>query len=90
LARATFNSKTLSAQAGARKEIAHYRNKEIIFREGESATDVLYLQEGRVKLAATSPQGKEAIVRLVAPGDFFGYQILDGHKRRLVTATAMT
>ena len=47
-------------------------------------------QSGRVKLAATSPQGKEAIVRLVAPGDFFGYQVLDGHRTRLATATAMT
>lgn len=90
MARSAFNSKTFSGPSGSRKQIAHYRNNEIIFREGESAADVLYLQEGRVKLAATSPQGKEAIVRLVAPGDFFGYQILDGHRRRLVTATAMT
>jgi len=90
LARTAFNSKSFRVPAEARNRIVDYHNRQIVFSEGEKASDILFLQSGRVKLAATSPQGKEAIVRLVAPGDFFGYQVLDGYRTRLATATAMT
>jgi len=89
LRRALFNPKAFLAHPGTGKEIVHYHNKQVIFREGDSASEVFYLQSGRVKLAATSAQGKEAIVRLVAPGEFFGYTILGGHRNRMATATAM-
>jgi CRP/FNR family transcriptional regulator, cyclic AMP receptor protein len=61
-----------------------------IFAQGEAADSVFYLRRGKVKLAVTSKQGKEAIVAILGDGEFFGEGCLAGQRLRMATATAMT
>jgi CRP/FNR family cyclic AMP-dependent transcriptional regulator len=61
-----------------------------IYRQGDPADSVFYLRRGKVKHAVTSKQGKEAIVAIMGPGDFFGEGGLAGQPLRIGTATATT
>jgi CRP/FNR family cyclic AMP-dependent transcriptional regulator len=61
-----------------------------IFLQGEAADSVFYLRRGKVKLAVTSQQGKEAIVAILGDGQFFGEGCLAGQPLRVATASAMT
>jgi CRP/FNR family cyclic AMP-dependent transcriptional regulator len=61
-----------------------------IFWQGDAADAVYYLRRGKVKLAVSSQQGKEAIVAILGDGDFFGEGCLAGRLLRIATATAMT
>ena len=61
-----------------------------IFRQGDPADSVLYLRRGKVKISVTSQQGKEAIVAILAAGEFFGEGCLAGQPLRIASATAIT
>ncbi len=61
----------------------------IVFAQGSPATSVLYVQEGEVKLSVLSSGGKEAVVAILAPGDFLGEGCLAGQTVRMATATAV-
>jgi CRP-like cAMP-binding protein len=87
--KAAFDADAFLRSAGADKSIVTYRGADVIFSQGDVADTVLYLQQGAVKLAVRSAGGKEAIVGMLGPGDFFGEQALAGHPVRLTTATAM-
>ncbi|MFZ0878351.1 MAG: Crp/Fnr family transcriptional regulator [Candidatus Acidiferrales bacterium] len=67
-----------------------YRRSQKIYSQGDPATSVMYIQKGGVKLSIVSEYGKEAIVALLAPGDFFGEGCLTGLPFRMGTATAIT
>lgn len=68
-----------------------YCNKEIIFFQGDSGAEVLYIHKGRVKLTVLSNQGKEATIGLLADGDFFGEECLATDQAcRSATAVAMS
>jgi len=60
----------------------------VIFAQGDPATDVLYIQEGEVKLSVLSKTGREAVIAMLGPGDFFGEGCLAGQLMRMGTATA--
>ena len=60
-----------------------------VFEQGDVADTVFYIQEGRVKLTVMSEQGKEAVVAILEPGQFFGEGCMNGHKLRISTTTAM-
>ena len=79
----------LSEVADGRSKIEYAANRNI-FRQGESADSVFYLRQGKVKLAVTSKQGKEAIVAILGDGEFFGEGCLAGQRLRMATATTMT
>jgi CRP/FNR family cyclic AMP-dependent transcriptional regulator len=68
--------------------VAPYRRKQVIFSQGDPADAVFYIQKGRVKLTVVSQQGKEAIVALLGPHEFFGEGCLAGQPLRMSTATA--
>jgi CRP/FNR family transcriptional regulator, cyclic AMP receptor protein len=53
------------------------------------ADTVFHIQKGRVKLTVLSGQGKEAVVGILEPGQFFGEGCLNGHTFRIATTTAM-
>jgi len=72
------------------KSVTETERKRHIFRQGDPADAVFFLSRGKVKLAVTSKQGKEAIVAILDPGDFFGEGCLAGQPLRMATATAMT
>jgi CRP/FNR family transcriptional regulator, cyclic AMP receptor protein len=84
-----FDPKFFLAKVGGGKAILQYRKKQIIFAQGEVADSVFYVQKGRVKLTVISRQGKEAVVAILGPRQFFGEGCLNGHPLRIGTTTAM-
>ena len=74
---------------GIRYRIAKYRRSAVIFSQGDPATEVMYLQQGSVKLSVLSRTGKEAIISVLQPGDFFGEGCLAGQPLRMATAAAV-
>jgi CRP/FNR family transcriptional regulator, cyclic AMP receptor protein len=75
--------------SGVKKSLVSYRKAQTIFSQGEKSGSVFYLQTGTVKIAVTSSTGKEAVVALLRPGDFFGEGCIAGQPLRVSTATAM-
>ena len=71
------------------KKNIDFQKNEIIFSQGDPANTVFYLRKGLVRLSVTSHTGKEAIVEMLRPGDFFGTWCLAEHPFRMATATAM-
>ena|ERR1700730_14466090 len=65
-------AEALLSQANGGKTILAYRRNKIVFLQGEPADAVFYIQEGEVKLAVLSGQGKEAVVAILGIGDFCG------------------
>lgn len=55
------------------KVVKHYAGKQMIYRDGDSALFIYYLNEGKVKVTKMNHDGKEVVVELCSPGDFFGY-----------------
>jgi CRP/FNR family cyclic AMP-dependent transcriptional regulator len=84
-----FDPKVFLAKVGSGKAVMEYRKNQIIFAQGEVADSVFYIQRGRVKLTVISDQGKEAVVAILEPGQFFGEGCLNGHPLRIGTTTAM-
>ena len=72
------------------KTTAQYDRGESIFAQGDAADHVLYVQTGGVKLSVLSKAGKEAVVAVLGPGDFFGEGCLAGQRVRIGSATALT
>jgi CRP-like cAMP-binding protein len=80
----------LLAGFGGGKTIIEYGANRNIFWQGDPADSVFYLRKGKVKIAVTSDQGKEAIVAILDAGEFFGEGCLAGQPLRIASATAMT
>lgn len=67
-----------------------YGRGETIYTQGGDAQHVMYIQSGGVKLSVLSKAGKEAVVAMLGPGDFFGEGCLAGQSVRMGSATAIT
>jgi len=67
-----FDNAAFLALISPQKKAVCFPEKQIIFSEGESSDSIFYIQKGNVKLTVTSKQGKEAIIGVFCPGDFFG------------------
>jgi CRP-like cAMP-binding protein len=67
-----------------------YQGKATIFAQGDSSKHVIYIQKGGVKLSVVNEVGREAVVAMLGPGDFFGEGCLSGQKICIGTATATT
>jgi CRP/FNR family transcriptional regulator, cyclic AMP receptor protein len=76
--------------AGVTKTTVRYDRGETIFAQGDAGEHVLYVQAGGVKLSVRSTTGKEAVVAVLGPGDFFGEACLGGQRLRHGSATAIT
>ncbi len=72
------------------KTVLEYGANRTIFAQGDPADSVWYLHKGKVKLAVTSQQGKEAIVTVLGGNEFFGEGCLAGQPLRVSTATTVT
>jgi CRP/FNR family cyclic AMP-dependent transcriptional regulator len=88
--KAPFDVKVLLTKANGGKTIVSYRNNANIFVQGEPADAIFYIQKGRVKLTVVSKRGKEAVVALLAEGDFFGEGCLAGQPMRMATAVTLS
>jgi len=84
-----FDPKRFLAKVGKGKTISKYRKDQIVFSQGQVADAVFYIQQGKVKLTVVSEQGKEAVVAILEPGQFFGEGCLNGHPLRVASTRAM-
>ena len=85
-----FNAQAFLDSAGLSKTIAEYARDESIFTQGDACAHVMYIQSGGVKLSVLSKTGREAVVAMLGPGDFFGEGCLAGQPIRIGSATAIT
>jgi len=85
-----FDPMVFLATVDGGRTVSKYRKNETIFRQGDPAEAVFYIQKGQVKITVVSEQGKEAVVSILSPDEFCGEGCLTGQPRRLATAKAMT
>lgn len=85
-----FNAQAFLDSAGIAKKVVEYRRGETIFSQGDVCNSVMYIQKGGVKLSARSKTGREAVVAMLGPGEFFGEGSLAGQPLRMGNATALT
>jgi CRP/FNR family transcriptional regulator, cyclic AMP receptor protein len=85
-----FDPRAFLARADGGVTVSKYGKGQVVFTQGEPADCVFYIQEGKVKIAVVSAQGKEAVVAFLKAGDFIGEGCLTGRLRRVSTARALT
>ncbi len=85
-----FDVETMLASTCGRLKVVNYKKGQTIFAQGDTADDVRYLQKGSIKLSVLSRIGKEAVVAILTPGDFFGEGVLAGQMLRIGSATAVS
>jgi CRP/FNR family cyclic AMP-dependent transcriptional regulator len=86
--RPLFDVEAFLESTAPAKQIVRYRRGEIVFSQGDPGHDVRYVQKGAITLSVLSRTGKEAVVAMLGPGDFFGEGVLTGQPVRIGTATA--
>jgi CRP/FNR family transcriptional regulator, cyclic AMP receptor protein len=83
-----FDPKTFLTRIENGKTTRKYRNKQVVFSQGDAADAVFYIESGKVKLTVVSTRGKEAVIGLLEPGSFFGEGCLASQSLRMSTASA--
>jgi CRP/FNR family transcriptional regulator, cyclic AMP receptor protein len=83
-----FDLRGFLASGGSAGRVVEHRSGGVIYAQGDPCDTVFYIQNGGVKLQVISRAGKEAIVAMMEPGDFFGEGALAGQPVRLATAVA--
>jgi CRP/FNR family cyclic AMP-dependent transcriptional regulator len=84
-----FDPRAFLGRADAGRTVEKYERHQKIFSQGDAADTVLFIQRGKVKMTVLSEHGKEAVVGILAEGQFFGEGCLDGAKIRTATSEAM-
>src|SRR5260370_41228494 len=87
--KAAFDPKTFLATVDHGRTASDYRQGDVVFLQASPADAVFYIQKGKIKIVVASKQGKEAVVAILGPGDFFGEGCLNGQPLRLSTARPM-
>jgi len=85
-----FNAQAFLDSAGLARTVRRFKRAENIFTQGSPAETVMYIQAGGVKITALSGAGKEAIIAILGPGDFFGEGCLAAQSVRMGNATSIT
>jgi CRP/FNR family transcriptional regulator, cyclic AMP receptor protein len=84
-----FDPSIFLAKVGTGKQVLEFHKNQHVFEQGDVADTVFYIQRGKVKLTVVSEQGKEAVIGILEPGQFFGEGCMNGHPLRIATTTAM-
>jgi CRP/FNR family transcriptional regulator, cyclic AMP receptor protein len=88
LRRVPFDAQAFLDSAGISRTVVRYLPGNVIFQQGDACAHVMYIQSGAVKLSVLSKAGREAVVAMLGPGDFFGEGCLAGQRVRMGSATA--
>jgi CRP/FNR family cyclic AMP-dependent transcriptional regulator len=83
-----FDAQVFLDSAGVARKIKEFKKSELVYSQGDAAQSVMYIQEGSVRLTVANEDGKEAVVAILGPGDFFGEGCLAGQSVRIGTASA--
>jgi CRP/FNR family transcriptional regulator, cyclic AMP receptor protein len=84
-----FDLRAFLDTAGATRRVLKFRQGDKVYRQGDPARSVKYIQDGGVRLSVVNEGGKEAVVAVLGPGDFFGEGCLAGQPVFMGTATAI-
>src|ERR1700692_2494652 len=84
-----FDAQAYLASCGVARKVVEYRRSEKAYSQGDPATNVMYIQKGGIKLSVVNEVGKEAVLAMLGPGDFFGEGGMAGQLVRMGTATAI-
>lgn len=85
-----FKTATYLTETGQGRTIASFEKDNVIFAQGDQANAIFYIQTGKIKLSVVSNGGKEAVIAMLGPGDFFGEGCLAAQQLRMSTAMAMS
>jgi CRP/FNR family cyclic AMP-dependent transcriptional regulator len=83
-----FDAQVFLDSVGVARKIVEFPKKTTIYAQGDPAKTVMYIQQGGVKLTVVNGTGKEAVVAILKPGDFFGEGCLAAQPIRIGAATA--
>ena len=83
-----FDLREFLESGGVSGTVMERRTEEIVYSQGDPCDSVFYIQKGGVRLRVISHAGKEAMVAMLGPGDFFGEGALAGQPLRMATAIA--
>ena len=84
-----FDSQKFLDSAALTRKVTEFKKKETIFSQGDPCRTVFYIQKGGVKMSVVNAVGKEAVVAMLGPNDFFGEGCLADQHVRMTTATAI-
>ncbi len=84
-----FDAQAFLDSAGVARRVVEYRRSKKIYSQGDPATSVMYIQKGSIKLSVINESGREAVVTILGPGDFFGEGCLTGQSVCMATATTI-
>lgn len=85
-----FDVQAFVSALGTGRTTTNYRPKAIVYRQGDSANAVYFIESGKVRLTVVSEHGKEGVIAMLTAGDFFGEGCLAGQPVYMATASAMT
>jgi len=85
-----FDAQAFLDSAGVARKVKEFKRAEVLYAQGDAAKSVMYIQSGGVKLTVVNEVGKEAVLAILGPGNFFGEGSLAGQPVRMGTATAIT
>jgi CRP/FNR family transcriptional regulator, cyclic AMP receptor protein len=85
-----FNAQKFLDTTGVARKVIEFRRHETIYSQGDAAETVMYVQKGGVKLSVVNGSGKEAVIAMFGPTDFFGEGCMAGQTLRMGTTTAVT
>jgi CRP/FNR family cyclic AMP-dependent transcriptional regulator len=85
-----FDAQAFLDSAGVARRVKEFKAAETVYAQGDAASSIMYLQSGGVKLTVVNEVGKEAVVAILGPGDFFGEGCMAGQPIRMGTAKAIT
>jgi CRP/FNR family transcriptional regulator, cyclic AMP receptor protein len=80
---------TLLGRVSEGKHVMSVPQGKKIFSQGDRADAIYFIQSGRVKITVVSSAGKEAVLAMLCPHEFFGEGALVGQSLRMSTATTL-
>ncbi len=84
-----FDLRAFLDTAGLSRKILKFRPSETIYSQGDSAKGVYYIQKGGARLSVINAGGKEAVLAILGPGDFFGEGCMAGQPISMGSATSI-
>jgi CRP/FNR family cyclic AMP-dependent transcriptional regulator len=84
-----FDPQAFLAKVGEGRTVLAFHKNETVYSQGDAADTIYYIQKGRIKVVVLSEQGKEAVVGILDPGQFFGEGCLNGNPVRISTTIAL-
>ena len=74
-----FDAQAFLDSAGVARKVKEFQKGDAVYAQGDPATSVIYLQAGTIRLSVVNESGKEAVVAIIGPGDFFGEGCVSSH-----------